>query len=47
MDNKTRRGKDLMGMKFGELTVLGPAEGSHGKARCDCGRDVAVREEEG
>lgn len=47
MDNKTMRGKDLTGMRFGELTVVGPAESSKGKAmwrcKCACGRDVVVR----
>lgn len=47
MDNKTRRGKDLTGMRFGDLTVVGPAESSNGKAmwlcRCACGRDVTAR----
>ena len=47
MDNKTRRVKDLTGMRFGMLTVLGPAGKTGGKTawlcRCDCGKDVAVR----
>lgn len=47
MDNNKGRAKDLTGLTFGRLTVLGPAGNSCGKAvwrcRCSCGREVAVR----
>lgn len=43
----SRKKLDLMGQRFGKLTVIGPAENigtrTAWRCRCDCGRETVVR----